>query len=222
MFAAPSSVARWLHPSSHLLRSCQALSLCQAVRLSQCCLRRVVVNIDGTESDEQLCSLPKISPIAALLNIDSSLSRLHASRRVFDVLKKNNIDTAVIHHRRFEGTPDRSDVSITTGSEIGGLLVDGLGDGVLLESLQTDLEHLVSTSFGLLQVRSTCGAADCQRTGAPHHPTLHRSLAGAVCLVLHVVHTNVRCALCRAAPAVCASACPQQRPCLTWHAAETQ
>ena len=45
---------------------------------------------------------------------------------------------------------------ITTGSEIGGLLVDGLGDGVLVEAPQlptTELNFLRTMSFGLLQVR---------------------------------------------------------------------
>lgn len=39
---------------------------------------------------------------------------------------------------------------ITAGSEIGSLLVDGLGDGVLLEAQGEDLEFLRNTSFGLL------------------------------------------------------------------------
>lgn len=42
---------------------------------------------------------------------------------------------------------------IATGTEIGSLLVDGLGDGVLLEYPQEDLSFLRVMSFGLLQVR---------------------------------------------------------------------
>ncbi len=58
--------------------------------------------------------------------------------------------------RRFEGQPTKDDIVITTGSEIGGLLVDGLGDGVLVEAPQlptTELNFLRTMSFGLLQVR---------------------------------------------------------------------
>ena len=57
--------------------------------------------------------------------------------------------------RRFEGQPTKDDVIITTGSEVGGLLVDGLGDGVLVEAPQlptTELNFLRVMSFGLLQV----------------------------------------------------------------------
>ena len=144
---------------------------------------RVVVNIDGTETDEMLEALPRIDPIAALLNVSSDRSRLHASRRVFDTLKKHNVDTPVLHHREFEGKPNRSDISIITGSEIGGLLVDGLGDGVLLEALEEDLDFLVSTSFALLQVRAT----QITKRAAPH-PAAH-CLHGLCCL-----------GICRAAP----------------------
>ena len=40
---------------------------------------------------------------------------------------------------------------ITTGTEIGALLCDGLGDGVLVECPSADLAFLRTTSFGLLQ-----------------------------------------------------------------------
>jgi hypothetical protein len=37
--------------------------------------------------------------------------------------------------------------------QVGGLLVDGLGDGAIIEAPHEDLEFLRTTSFGLLQVR---------------------------------------------------------------------
>lgn len=45
----------------------------------------------------------------------------------------------------------RDDLVIKTGSEAGALLVDGLGDGVLLEAADQDFDFLRTTSFGLLQ-----------------------------------------------------------------------
>jgi (E)-4-hydroxy-3-methylbut-2-enyl-diphosphate synthase len=44
-------------------------------------------------------------------------------------------------------------VVIKTGSWVGGLLVDGLGDGAMIEAEGEDLDFLRTTSFGLLQVR---------------------------------------------------------------------
>jgi (E)-4-hydroxy-3-methylbut-2-enyl-diphosphate synthase len=40
---------------------------------------------------------------------------------------------------------------IKAGSEAGALLVDGLGDGILLEADDQDFEFLRTTSFGMLQ-----------------------------------------------------------------------
>ena len=46
----------------------------------------------------------------------------------------------------------RDEQILTAGTEIGALLVDGLGDGVLVECPSEDLEILRLMSFGLLQV----------------------------------------------------------------------
>lgn len=45
----------------------------------------------------------------------------------------------------------RDDLVISAGSNAGALLVDGLGDGVMLEALDQDFEFLRDTSFNLLQ-----------------------------------------------------------------------
>ena len=45
----------------------------------------------------------------------------------------------------------RDDIIITTGTEVGALLCDGLGDGVLVECPSEDLDFLRNMSFGLLQ-----------------------------------------------------------------------
>jgi hypothetical protein len=48
--------------------------------------------------------------------------------------------------------PCRDEIVIKTGSWVGGLLVDGLGDGAIIEAEGEDLDFLRTTSFGLLQV----------------------------------------------------------------------
>lgn len=48
------------------------------------------------------------------------------------------------------GAACRDDIVLQTGTNVGGLLVDGLGDGVVLEAAE-ELEFLRTTSFGLLQ-----------------------------------------------------------------------
>lgn len=45
----------------------------------------------------------------------------------------------------------RDDLVIIAGSNAGALLVDGLGDGILLEAQDNDFDFLRETSFNLLQ-----------------------------------------------------------------------
>ena len=58
----------------------------------------------------------------------------------------------VVHHVRFAAGAERDEIVISTGSVVGGLLVDGLGDGALLEVPGEDVDFLRTTAFGLLQV----------------------------------------------------------------------
>jgi (E)-4-hydroxy-3-methylbut-2-enyl-diphosphate synthase len=60
----------------------------------------------------------------------------------------------VIHHMRFDDKFDRDGVVIHAGSCAGALMVDGLGDGVMIEAPHAEPDFLRTTSFGLLQVRS--------------------------------------------------------------------
>ena len=58
----------------------------------------------------------------------------------------------------------RDEIILTAGTEIGALLVDGLGDGVTLECASEDLDFLRTTSFGLLQARASHALACCDCT----------------------------------------------------------
>ena len=41
------------------------------------------------------------APVLALLEVAAGLSRVHASRRVFELLAEHGVDIPVIHHRAF-------------------------------------------------------------------------------------------------------------------------
>jgi (E)-4-hydroxy-3-methylbut-2-enyl-diphosphate synthase len=112
---------------------------------------RVVVTIDGTESDADVAALKQSDAVAALLEVAPGVSRIHASRRVFEQLRRQDIDIAVIHHRSFEDNASQDEIIMTAGTEIGALLVDGCGDGVLIECNTQDLNTLRQLSFNLLQ-----------------------------------------------------------------------
>jgi len=114
---------------------------------------RFSVTIDGTESFEEIAALKDSEAVFAMLEVAEreGLSRVHASRRVFECLSQADCSIAVIHHKVFSDTDDRSEVVIRGGSEIGCMLVDGLGDGVCLERPSEDIEFIRLTSFGMLQ-----------------------------------------------------------------------
>lgn len=117
---------------------------------------RYAVAVDGSESDEQLAALATAGSDCVLALLDpeaAGLSRVHASRRVFEALSEAKAEIPVIHHKRIPKGASRDELVISAGSEVGALLVDGLGDGVLIEAdtAEHELDYLRTTSFGLLQ-----------------------------------------------------------------------
>jgi len=114
---------------------------------------RLVISLNGKESAEEIAKLNDIEHDFVLLEVDPSLSRLHASRRLFGILEDKNIDSAIIHHYHPEPS-DSAELALQMGTQIGGLLCDGLGDGVLVEPMEAgafEMDVLRTASFGLLQ-----------------------------------------------------------------------
>ena len=87
----------------------------------------------------------------AMITTAPETSRLHASRRVFTEMNKLGSTVPVIHHMVFDSSAVKDDVVIQSGAQAGGLLCDGLGDGVMIEHPVESLDLLRRTSFGLLQ-----------------------------------------------------------------------
>jgi len=90
----------------------------------------------------------------ALLKPAEGLSHLHASRRVFEILKANDIDLPVIHHFVTD-TDDSNELALQLGTKVGSHLTDGNGDGILVEhtgpTQPFSVDFLRRTSFSLLQ-----------------------------------------------------------------------
>jgi len=115
--------------------------------------------LDGEESAADLASIAECAraPVVLLLRVAQDKSRIHVSRQFFERLHAGGVSTAVVHYVDLEGE-EKDDIIITGGAECGGLLVDGLGDGVVITNAHHDLEFLRLTSFGMLQgcrMRST-------------------------------------------------------------------
>lgn len=90
----------------------------------------------------------------ALLRVNKNLSNLHASRRIFEILKADEISIPVIHHF-MTNTDDSNELALQLGTAVGSLLTDGNGDGVLVEQegekTPFSVDFVRRTSFSLLQ-----------------------------------------------------------------------
>tara|TARA_B100001540_G_scaffold11842_1_gene10450 strand:+ start:126 stop:2312 length:2187 start_codon:yes stop_codon:yes gene_type:complete len=115
---------------------------------------RKAVTLNGFETTEQLKAVAASDAVMVLIKTKDGESRLHSSRRIAKELAQIGANMPVIHHM-YMPAGDRSDVVIQSGSQVGGLLVDGFGDGVLIQYTGSDkditLDFLRTTSFGLLQ-----------------------------------------------------------------------
>ncbi|XP_023519765.1 4-hydroxy-3-methylbut-2-en-1-yl diphosphate synthase (ferredoxin), chloroplastic-like [Cucurbita pepo subsp. pepo] len=115
---------------------------------------RLVVSVRGDESNNDLDVLKEIDATMLFHDLpysEDKVSRVHAARRLFEYLSENGLSFPVIHHIQFPKGTHRDDLVIGAGSNAGALLVDGLGDGVLLEAPDKDFDFIRNTSFNLLQ-----------------------------------------------------------------------
>ncbi|GAB4825428.1 hypothetical protein Ancab_008301 [Ancistrocladus abbreviatus] len=115
---------------------------------------RLAVSVRGDEPYEELELLKGIDAMMILHDLpytEEKISRVHAARRLFEYLADNALSFPVIHHIRFPAATHRDDVVIFAGANAGALLVDGLGDGILLEAPDLDFDFLRNSSFNLLQ-----------------------------------------------------------------------
>lgn len=116
---------------------------------------RLAVTVRGDETYDELDILKSVKDITMLLhNVphnEENIGRVHAARRLFEYLEDAKLGFPVIHHIQFPEGIDRDGLVIEAGSNVGALLVDGLGDGLLLEAPGQDFDFLRNTSFNLLQ-----------------------------------------------------------------------
>eukprot|EP00922_Rhytidocystis_sp_ex-Travisia-forbesii_P060189 GHVS01089201.1.p1 GENE.GHVS01089201.1~~GHVS01089201.1.p1 ORF type:complete len:837 (-),score=115.60 GHVS01089201.1:418-2661(-) len=121
---------------------------------------RMVVRVEGDETEEQmeLLNNSKPEPLFILFSPPPTLSYLHSGRRIFDWLKRRNSKLPVIHSMNLsDSNVTAEDASLMYAMEMGALLVDGLGDGVMLEGALPVAER-TSMAFNILQgarMRST-------------------------------------------------------------------
>lgn len=115
---------------------------------------RLALEIHGDESDETLQKMKDLDVAFAILQPNPALSRLHAARRVFEILNTEDVKIPVIHHFATD-TDDSNELALQLGTGVGSLLTDGNGDGIVVEQTGSvkpfSVDFIRTTSFSLLQ-----------------------------------------------------------------------
>ena len=75
-------------------------------------------------------------------------------RRAFASLLESNIDLPVVVRRHY-ADDDEDHLMLNAATDVGGLLTDGLGDGIWIESSSAAPDLLNRTAFGTLQATRT-------------------------------------------------------------------
>ena len=117
------------------------------------CAKRMALVAYGDESDEILASIKDLDSVMLIVKPLESISRLKASRRISEAVKANDLQIPMIHHYT-ASTAETQEFALEVGASIGPLLIDGIGEGVILENgagSNLELDFLRTTSFGLLQ-----------------------------------------------------------------------
>ena len=88
-----------------------------------------------------------------ILNTDSEHAMAEL-RRAFVTLINYNIKNSVIIKRTYRNL-DEEELMLYASTDVGGLLVDGLGDGIWIDSDSISFKDLNKISFGILQATRT-------------------------------------------------------------------
>lgn len=104
-------------------------------------------------SDELISKISSDNSCVLIMNTDNEHSMAEL-RRSFIELINNNIKAPVIIRMNYGKIPDE-ELMLHSSTEIGALLIDGLGDGIWIESEKANLKKLNSLCFGILQATRT-------------------------------------------------------------------
>ncbi|MGL4631327.1 MAG: (E)-4-hydroxy-3-methylbut-2-enyl-diphosphate synthase [Leadbetterella sp.] len=107
----------------------------------------VFIKVSCQEVDDSFVKSIKDSNAVILLTSRRPNSYLEL-RRAFERIVGTNIP--VVLHKGFEAI-ELSDIQIQASTDLGGLLVDGLGDGIMITGPQEIQKDLNSLAFGILQ-----------------------------------------------------------------------
>lgn len=135
-------------------------TLAQMAEADTCDDKLNFLKLSADDLSEDNMALLAADNLVVLLETDNAHA-MPAMRRFFFELEKRKLSVPVIVHRSYNVT-DEEQFLIDASTDLGGLLVDGFGDGVMLASQGADKAALLKdiklkneTAFGILQAGRT-------------------------------------------------------------------
>lgn len=120
--------------------------------------RLSMVRVQLADLSADLLAQLRTDPTVVLLASTQNAHAMPELRRLFVTLMNEGLTTPVVIQRQYTDVPD-SDVSLFAATDVGGLLIDGLGDGLILSpgttSTAADRKRLNELAFGILQAART-------------------------------------------------------------------
>jgi (E)-4-hydroxy-3-methylbut-2-enyl-diphosphate synthase len=120
--------------------------------------------VNYKDFEPQLYEILKTDPSIVLILSTQNLHAMAALRRLSHYLIENHLHTPIVLSQAYENMPIEQ-LQIYASTDIGSLLIDGLGDGIMLRTIKNTFEnqeqkwaHLKSLnllSFGILQAART-------------------------------------------------------------------
>ncbi|MFD2569310.1 (E)-4-hydroxy-3-methylbut-2-enyl-diphosphate synthase [Spirosoma soli] len=114
------------------------------------------VRLSLPELSDELLNLLRVDKTVVLLVSTTNAHAMPELRRLFVQLMNQTITTPVVVQRSYAEVP-QEDEPLYASTDVGGLLIDGLGDGIMLSSSGElgSLKRLNSLAFGILQAART-------------------------------------------------------------------
>lgn len=116
-----------------------------------------IVNVTLPDLSEELLILLRSDTTVVLLISTDNAHAMPELRRLVVELMNQGLSAPVVIKRGYVAVPEE-DVPLFAATDAGGLLIDGLGDGIMLSSTNgstDDLKRLNNLAFGILQAART-------------------------------------------------------------------
>lgn len=114
----------------------------------------VFVKVSIHDLDPTFCKLMRAQSNVVLVLVTENNHGMAEQRAAYLKLMHEDVETPVIHWRSYVGL-DEDRFMLYSATDCGALLIDGLGDGIMISAPDIPMQRVNSTAFGILQATRT-------------------------------------------------------------------